>query len=199
MSAKAKEVFLCVGIVTALLAACLGLETRHDNHLGWVLLFSGMAFIAIGCIYLGMFFVQEEKVPISRGRSLWLPSAGILLICLVTPLEYLCMPPFLPRVDLSQDIGLILFAGGLAFYLLSLRSASLWNVPTEQAFFGGSRFVSTLQFMLRCPTTASLLLFGVALSIGYSSLLGLLVFLLIVLPGLTLWVYKNNPRIGPIV
>ncbi len=189
MTSTGKKIFLFFAILSGVVTACFGLETQHSNHLGWALLLTGTGLTALGCIYLGALFLRSnggESQP--RDPSLWLPILGALIISLVTPLEYLFLPPILPRSDHAQDIGLILCAGGLAFYLLSLHAAEpragLANRTPEAAL----SFSPLLRMVLR-PISASLLLFALGLGIGYSSLIGLSITLLMVLPGL---LYRFN-------
>jgi len=179
MTTQAKKLFLFLGTLTGVITACLGLETQHSNHLGWALLFSGAAFTTVGCLYLGALFIQPKPEPEPHDRSLWLPTLGALIICLITPLEYRFLPPVLPRSDHAQDIGMILFAGGLAFYLLSLHAAEPWRCSQCK----DSRKFTTIYRIALCPISARLLLFVFGLGIGYSSLMGLLVIFVLVLPG----------------
>jgi len=184
MTTRFKKHFLFFGILTAVICACLGLETKHSNHLGWALLFIGTAFTMIACIYLGSLFNSSEEKWQSQDHSLWLPCIGTLMIGLVTPLEYLYLPETLPRNDYFQDVGLILIAGGLAFYLLSLRSRQPWKTQFNQSRFIGTQSVLIICRLVLSPASASLLLFVIGLGIGYSSLIGLSVMFLLVLPGL---------------
>ncbi len=180
MSNRAKKVFLFIGILTGLISACLGLETSHSNHLGWALLFAGTGLTAIGCISLGILFVQAGEDQKNTDRSLWLPCFSALVICLITPIEYLYLPSDLPHSERAQDIGMILLAGALAFYILSLQSKKPWR----QSESARGRKQLTLLSTLVCPISASLLLFGIGLGVGYSSWIGLLLSLVLLAPGL---------------
>jgi hypothetical protein len=180
MSTRAKEVFLFFGILTGLITACLGLETHHSNHLGWALLFAGTGFITISCLSFGVLFLQTADAGQKADRSLWLPCFAALMISLIAPLEYLYLPSVLPRSDHAQDIGLILFAGGLAFYLLSLQSKKPWQPIGPVSRRRRGPLLSTLL----CPISASLLLFGLGLGIGFSSCSALLMNLFLLFPGL---------------
>ncbi len=184
MTSRAKRSFIMLGVLVSVIAACLGLETRHDNHLGWALLMSGVVFIAMGCIYLGTLSIRRDGKTRAADRSLWLPISGVLLISLITPLEYTLLPSVLPRSDLYQDIGLILFAGGLAFFLLSLVSNDPWKMNPRRSLPGDPHKLPALIRILFTPRSIGLLLYGLALAIGYSSWMGFLVILLLVLPGL---------------
>lgn len=188
MSTRAKKIFLFIGILSALVSACLGLETAHSNCLGWALLLAGTGFIATGCISLGILSVQGRGDYKESDRSLLLPCFSALAISLITPLEYLYLPSVLPRTECAQDIGLILCAGALAFYLLSLQSNSL-----RQRFHNihNRKRLSLLSTVLY-PISASLLLFGLGLGIGFSSWSGLLVSLILLFPGLLYHVSMTN-------
>ncbi len=180
MSTRATKLFLFFGILTGLITACLGLETRHSNHLGWALLFAGAGFTTVGSLSLSVLYFQVSEDQRRSDRSLWLPCFSALVISLITPLEYLYLPSVLPRSDHAQDIGLILFAGGLAFFLLSLQSKKPWQYIEQPP--GRKRL--QLRSTILCPISASLLLFGLSLGVGYSSWTGLLVSLGLLLPGL---------------
>lgn len=188
MSVRAKKSFLFFGILTGIVCACLGLETKHSNHLGWALLLAATAFIVIGCIQLGTLLRPGEGSRQKTERSLWLPWIGVLLVSLVTPLEFMFMPAVLPRSDATQDLGLIFFAGGLIFSLFTFHSAQPGYAPfhtpnpaqPQPAFPLGHALVRTLL----TPAAVSLLLLVIGLGIGYSSFLGILLLFFMVLPGL---------------
>lgn len=196
MTTTAQNFFLFLGIFAGVICACLGLETRHSNHLGWGLLFAGTALIATGCLYLGAHLLTTKEDSQRRDRSLWLPCLGALLISLVTPLEYLFLPESLPRNDHAQDTGLILFAGSLVFFLLALHHAR--SGRGVHRLFSGTRSttfkVANLFRILINPLTASLLLFVAGLGIGYSSLFGLAILFLLVLPDLYVRVSRTASR-----
>jgi hypothetical protein len=187
MASKSKRAFLIFGILAGVMTACLGLETRHNNHLGWALLFSGTSFTVVGSIYLGALTMQTERVKQPGNHFLWLPSFAVFIISLVTPLEYLFLPELLPRSDQLQDIGLILFAGGLAFYLVSLCANNTGPISSEQTGVNPSHRDKMILQTILCPLSASVLLTGFGMGIGYSSLIGLLVIVLVVVPALLIW------------
>jgi len=149
----------------------------------------------LGCIYLSALFIHGDRKPAPHDRSLWLPCLGVLIISLVTPLEYIYIPPVLPRSDHSQDIGLILFAGGLVFYLLSLQSAEPWSINRNLSAFKASRWFAMIMRLVLCPISASLLLVVFGLGIGYSSWIGLLVIFVLVLPGLFNWMRAIDQQV----
>ncbi len=192
MTIKARKIFLMTGIFISVISACLGLETQHNNHLGWALLFAGTAFSASGAITLGILFLQDTAKGLPRDRSLWLPIFSVLAMSLVTPLEYLYLPPTLARNDHLQDIGMILFAGGLSFYLLALGTQA--EKPAQKPKLPPTptgRRLRILHWASR-PGFASLILLALGLSIGYSSLIGLLMVVFLVLPGLVLWMRSKD-------
>ncbi len=180
MTFKAKKLILSGGILVGVLAACLGFETKQSNHLGWALLFAATAFTSIGCISLGILSPRSGGKQQNSDQSLWLPSLGVLVISLVTPVEYLFLSPMLPRGDNTQDVGLILFAGGMVFYLLALRSPEAQMASIKRS---NSKDPSppTVWRLFLYPIPASLMLTMIGLGIGYSSLVGLLLLFLLVL------------------
>lgn len=196
MTTKAKKLFLFIGIVIGVLTACLGLETKYSNHLGWALLLAGTAFTTVGCLYLGaLFFRDGGKQPV-RDRSLWPPILGVLVISLVTPLEYLYLPGVLPRSDFAQDAGLILFSGGLITYLLSLQPAEPEKPRTNQSLPKEVTVLTAFSHLSRSTLLAGLLLMMFGLGIGYSSLLGLSILFLLVLVDLPRWVKMDHHRLS---
>jgi protein-S-isoprenylcysteine O-methyltransferase Ste14 len=195
MTVRAKMAFLIVGIFTSVVSACLGLETQHSNHLGWALLFTATIFCASSAISLGILFIHDTTRGKPRDRSLWLPTFGVLAMSLVTPLEYLYMSPTLARNDYLQDLGLILFAGGLSFYLLILGSPTAGNSQRHDPL---PKYTHRHPLALRwaChPGFASLMLFALGLSIGYSSLIGLCMVFFLELPGLIFWMRSEDQKI----
>jgi hypothetical protein len=196
MTIKVKKLFLFAGILTGVLTACLGLETQHENHLGWALLFCGTALIAVGGIILGVLFLKEPAEGQQRDRSLWLPLFGVLAISLITPLEYLYLPPVLSRSDHAQDIGFILCVGGIFVYLLQLKSSRpARKMQSAQKFVPIPPRMGIRGWIYR-PIFASLILFTLGLSIGYTSLLGLSAVLLLVLPGLVYRMIREDREQG---
>ncbi len=153
MNLKARKIFLIAGVFISVISACLGLETHHNNHLGWALLFTATIFCASGAITLA-------------------------------------------RNDHLQDIGLILFAGGLSFYLLMIGTQAEKpvlkpnpNIPSKST--GLSQRI--INWACR-PGFASLALVALGLSIGYSSMIGLLMAVFVVLPGLVIWMRSEDHR-----
>ncbi len=197
MSTRAKKVFLFFGILTGLITACLGLETRHNNHLGWALLFAGAGFTTVSSLSLGVLFLQTTAAERDFDRTLWLPCFAALVISLITPLEYLYLAPILPRGDHAQDIGLILFAGGLAFYLLSLHQDNPWQCADSISSRSTFHLHTILLRPITCPISASLLLFGFGLGVGFSSWTGLLLSVILLFPGLLFHLGTVNQRSHP--
>ena len=188
MSLQTKKMLLFLGILGSVVCACLGLETMHSNHLGWALLFASTAFISVGCIRLGTLFFNNEGCQSKGNFLLWLPYIGVLSICLLTPLEYLFLPPVLPRSDYTQDVGLVLFFGGIVMVLLSLKDSDSQRMtfPYRQANTArlADQSTNTLARRFLCPAAVGLLLLVSGLGVGYSSLFGLLLLLLMVFSGL---------------
>ncbi len=191
MTIRVKKAFLIAGILISVLSACLGLETKHSNHLGWALLFTGIIFSACGAITLGILFLREKSEGKKRDHSLWLPIFSVFALSLVTPLEYLYMTPILARNDYLQDIGLILFAGGLCFYLLMLSTPA----PSDNSSPSVERLQTGAIHWFCHPGFACLILLALGLSIGYSSLIGLLIIFVFVLPGLIIWMRAEHQKL----
>ncbi len=194
MSVKVRKVFLIAGIFISVVSACLGLETQRSNHLGWALLFAGTVFCTSGAITLGILSLQDSAKRQPRDRSPWLPLFSVLALSLVTPLEYLYLEPTLARSDYLQDIGLILFAGGLSFYLLMLKEPKTGTMPKTASSTHCGHLLKIIQWAFH-PGFASLALLALGLSIGYSSLIGLLMVFFLLFPGLILWMKAEDRKL----
>jgi hypothetical protein len=185
MSLQAKKMLLFLGVMGSVVCACLGLETKHSNHLGWALLFASTVFITAGCIHLGTLFINNEGRQSKGSLFLWLPYIGVLSICLLTPLEYLFLPAVLPRSDYTQDVGLVLFSGGIVMVLLSLKDRDSWRMAFPKRPSNATRladpFAHGLVRLLLCPAAVGPFLLISGLGVGYSSILGLLLLLPMVL------------------
>ena len=117
-------------------------------------------------------------------RSLWLPSFGALLISLIAPLEYLYMPPVLARSEILQDVGMILTMGGFYFFLLMTGNDGAGRNIPRRAGLELSRSGIQVSRPVRYLTFAGVLLFVLGTSVGYSSLIGMFLVFLMVIPGL---------------
>lgn len=176
----------------ALALGCLGVETIHDNLLGWLLLALGIAYPAGSVIYyfirrepfwkstVGSDVLREE----SSDCSFWLILPGFLAAFFAPPLEWMYLPGLLPRSPGMQIAGLGLILAAVAMciwarvHIRGLYSGHL-EVQTDHRLVqsGPYRF-------LRHPGYTGLLLMVLGVIVSYSSLIGLIAVPVLLLPGL---------------
>jgi protein-S-isoprenylcysteine O-methyltransferase Ste14 len=181
----------------ALILALLGLETTNTNRLGWILLVIGISYptgiVAYYWIrkkpfwesYNGGDTVAEEI----GNKSFWLILPGMLVTFLGPPLETIYLPAFLPRSAWMQIIG---FAFILAGALLRL-----WARMASNDEYGSYAHVTRRYLLiedgpyryLRHPGYAGYFLLSLGISIGYSSVIGLMAVPILMLPG---FAYRMN-------
>ena len=181
-----------VGIVFAVLLGALGVETAHDNPVGWIVLLIGVGYCMGGSLYLA---AEKNRVALREetgGRSLWAVAPGFAVVFLAPPLEYLYLPALLPRSTAMQTAGLALIAAALGLRVwsrLSLREQYSGRLRIQ----AGHRLVTTgpHRFM-RHPGYAGFLLLGLGLAIGYSSTIGLVAVPVLLLPGLVYRIHAEE-------
>lgn len=176
----------------AICLALLGLETLHDNFLGWFLLLLGIAYPAGGVIY---YFIRREPFWQSArpgevvrqetgDRSFWLILPGFLFVFFAPPIELLYLPELLPR-----SLGMRL--AGLVFILLAVLIRVWARIHIRGLYSGhvevqaGHQLVQSGPYrFIRHPGYAGFLLVALGFCIGYSSLIGLAAIPVLLLPGL---------------
>lgn len=187
MDGKLKRMVIFIGALVSLIVACLGVETRNSTHIGWVVFVTGLLGCVAGLLYLGINSFRQASAAGGFDRPMWLILLGLLLIGLAPPLEYLYLEATLPRVDLLQDASLVLFVSGLPLFLWSSGMVAWW-------YSRPSLNQADLFRLLRYPGYAGLGLMALGLCIGYSSLIGLLALLLLLLPGVIyrIWIETRS-------
>jgi protein-S-isoprenylcysteine O-methyltransferase Ste14 len=196
MTKQIKTVFLFVGIVSSCILVGLGLETTPGNAVGWILVFVGLAYCVGASIYLAASKMGNVLNVESSDRSLWLIGPGFLVALTAAPLEYMYLPPLLPRTHAVEFIGLWLIGTGLGLrlwmrWVLGQRYAGPLQGRISQHLVqtGPYRF-------LRHPGYASLGLMTIGLCVGYSSLIGLLAILALLLPGVAYRIRMEEKLLG---
>lgn len=190
MSRSAVFFLVVVTLGLCLLLSLLGWLTIPANLLGWFLLISGLIyFFGIIVVYwirgirfwrpraVGELLQQEQT-----DRSFWAIVLGMIPAFYLPPLEYLFFEAILPRTRGMQILGLlIIFLGSILF---------LWARRALGNFYSGHLSVVEGQPLvqhgpyrfIRHPAYAGYVLIALGLSIGYSSLLGLIVILCLLIP-----------------
>jgi protein-S-isoprenylcysteine O-methyltransferase Ste14 len=176
---------LIVGNALAILLALLALETTLTNFLGWFLLAISIAYGAGGVIYLWRSRDEEGARRTESGnRSFWLIIPGFVAIFFAPPLEFLFLSAFLPR-NLGMELaGLVIILFGLAI--------RIWTRMTIDGMYSGYLRVKVGHMLVtdgpyrlvRHPGYTGFVIMTLGLCIGYSSLIGLIAILMLLLPGL---------------
>jgi protein-S-isoprenylcysteine O-methyltransferase Ste14 len=182
-------------VVAPILAICLavlGFITVPTNPLGWFLLLTGIAYSA-GTVIIA--FIRRQRFWESRAggctvqeersdRSFWLITLAMMAVFYLSPLEYICFEAWLPRTVWTKSCGVGLVASGSALFVWARRTlgvdyAGHVSVEKRQELVqrGPYRFI-------RHPAYAGYLLMGLGISLGYSSLIGLISVLALLLPSL---------------
>src|SRR5574340_39796 len=187
-------VFFLLGFsqILALLLALLGLKTLAANPLGWILVLVGTGYVlGTGIVFLlrrqrfwesdtGGAVVKEEK----GDKSFWFISLGMLAGFFFSPLEYLYLPAILPRNAGFTAAGLGLAILGVGLFV--------WARRTLKKNYSGHISVNSRQELsrtgpyriIRHPAYSGYLLMTLGISLGYSSLAGLISTLVLLIPSL---------------
>jgi len=185
MSGRMRIFLLAIAPAMALILSCLGLETSRTNLMGWFLLVMGVAYMAGGIIY---FWIRKGDIPIHHeeagDRSFWLILPGFITVFFGPPIEYIFFPELLPRNDWMEWAGL-----GLVGLGVLLR---LWTRSTIKGLYTGHVEIQEGHVLvqngpyryIRHPGYAGLFVMSLGVSVAYSSLVGLLAILVLVLPGI---------------
>ncbi len=197
MSRAAVFFLLVISQLMAVLLALLGLKTLSTNALGWILLLIGAGYVVgTGLVYFirgqrfwesdtGGEVVKEEK----GDKSFWFISLGMAAAFFFSPLETIYLPEILPRNTGFMVAGLTLAILGMGLFLSARRTlkktySGHLSVKSRQELVqtGPYRFI-------RHPAYSGYLLMALGISLGYSSLAGLISILVLLLPSL---VYRMN-------
>lgn len=183
---------LVITPLLAMLLALLGVETISNNPLGWFLLLVGVVYAA-GVIVVYSF--QRERfweaagnrsiVNEERGdRSFWFITLGMSAAFYASPLEYLFLPALFVRNHWISSIGMGLVVIGVNLFI--------WARITLKEEYSGHLAVKTGYTLvqdgpyafIRHPAYAGFLFMALGISLGYSSLAGLISILVLLLPSL---------------
>jgi protein-S-isoprenylcysteine O-methyltransferase Ste14 len=192
MSCIAVFFLLVITPILAMLLALLGVETLPSNPLGWFLLLVGVGYICgVGIVY----FVRKERFWESalngatlheeRGdRSLWFITLGMIAAFYLSPVDYIYFPTILPRNVWVSSIGLGLVTLGAALFVWArrvLRKNYSGHISVKSA---QSLVQSGPYRFIRHPAYAGYLLMALGITLGYSSLAGLISVVALLLPSL---------------
>jgi len=200
MSRPATIFLLIVAPGLAILLVFLGIETLHTNALGWFLILTGIVYtvgIAIDAyVRKDEFWAAKQSVDNlqeERGdRSFWPIALGIVTAFFLSPTEYLYFATFQFHTLWTKaiSVGLVLL-GSILF---------VWARRTLDRHYSGHVSVKKEQELvqsgpyriIRHPAYAGYLFMAFGLALGYSSLLGLVSTLLILLPATVYRIYVED-------
>lgn len=174
----------------ALLLAWLGWQSLPENLLGWALLGFGLLYfvgiIIVAWIRRKPFWNQRTSKNIVReekgDRSFWMISLGFLVF-FAAPVEYLYLPRWIPNPVGLQYFGLLLILGGFILAgwsrrLLKDSYSGHLSINESQKLVQGGPFR-----VVRHPAYAGFLLINFGIVLGYSSMIGMIAFLTLTVPG----------------
>jgi len=183
---------LVISPLLAMLLALLGVETIPTNPLGWFLLLVGVIYSA-GVIIV--YSIRKERFwePAVDGvttqeehgdRSFWFIALGMIAAFYASPVEYLYFPAILPRNAWMSTLGVELVILGVALFI--------WARVALRANYSGHISVKTGQTLvqsgpyefIRHPAYTGYLLMALGISLGYASLAGLILVLILLVPSL---------------
>ena len=174
-----------LGGVLGLALSLLGLQASQDNLLGWVELFIGVGYLAGGALYLSHPGWQKSARLAEQGISSFVAIApGFLAVFFTPPIEYIYLPSVIPHKDSLEIAGL-----GLILAALLLR---VWTRLALRGQYNGRlqiqpdhRLVTSGPYRyMRHPGYAGFVLMALGLATCFSSLGGLIVIPLLLIPGL---------------
>jgi protein-S-isoprenylcysteine O-methyltransferase Ste14 len=187
-------------MVTPVLAICLallGLATIPTNPLGWFLLLTGIVYTAGTVIFTvirrqrfwearaGGGTIQEER----GDRSFWLITLGMMAVFYLSPMEYIYSVAWLPRTVWTKFCGVGLVVAGSVLFVWARRTLGA-SYSGHVSVKKGQELVQSGPYRyIRHPAYAGYLLMALGISLGYSSLAGLISILVLLLPSL---VYRMN-------
>jgi protein-S-isoprenylcysteine O-methyltransferase Ste14 len=190
MSRLASVFLLIVAPGLAILLVFLGIETLRTNALGWFLILTGIVY-AVGIAIDGYVRKDEfwrakqngDNLQEERGdRSFWPIALGIMVVFFISPVEYLYFLTFQLHTLWTETISMgLVILGSILF---------VWAQRTLGAHYSGHVSVkkehelvqSGPYCIIRHPAYAGYVLMALGLALGYSSVLGFVSTLFILLP-----------------
>lgn len=181
----------------AILLAALGLATLWTNLLGWFLLSSGLIYF-FGIVIVYWFRRIQFWRPRAKGEmireersdwSFWFIVVGMVSAFYLPPLEYLLTEGVLPRASFMQVAGLFLIIFGSALFIWARRTLGHFYSGHVSVIEGQPLMQSGPYGFIRHPAYAGYLLITLGLALGYSSLIGLVAILVLLLPSV---LYRMN-------
>ena len=188
-----KSVIYFLLVVTpslAVLLAFLGLTTLKSNPMGWFLLIVGVVYCAglliSSIINRRKFWESASKEEVKReeksDRSFWFITIGMAAVFFISPAEYLYF-----RLITTGEQWLPFFGLGL---VIAGTWLFVWARRTLRQAYSGHLEVKDKQplvqsgpyRLVRHPAYAGYLLMALGIVIGYTSLMGLIAYIILLIP-----------------
>jgi protein-S-isoprenylcysteine O-methyltransferase Ste14 len=197
MSRIARVFLLVFAPAMAILLALLGLKTLPANPLGWFLLLVGAAYVA--GVFIA-YYVQKKRFWESRAdgklmqeergdRSFWAISAGMFVSFYLPPIEYIYFDAVIPRIVWIAYSGVGSVILGIALFVWARRTLGK-NYSGHMAVKEDQELVKSGPYrVLRHPAYSGYFLMALGIAIGYSSILGVIAILVLLLPSM---IYRMN-------
>jgi protein-S-isoprenylcysteine O-methyltransferase Ste14 len=174
----------------AVLLSILGFATVKSNLLGWFLLITGFVyFFGIIIVYWVRrikFWNPQAKgdvVKEERGDwSFWVITFGMVAAFYLPPVEYLFFNFSLPRSLWLQIMGLFLVFFGSTLFVWARRTLGKFYSGHVSVVEGQPLIQDGPYRFIRHPAYAGYLLMALGIACGYSSVIGLIIILSILLP-----------------
>ena len=181
-------VVLTLGL--SLLLAFFGFATIQSNILGWFLLLMGLVYL-FGVIIVywirGIRFweprangktIKEEQ----KDSSFWSIVVGMIAAFYLPPVEFLYFKKILSQSLWLQIIGWMLVLCGSVLFVWARRTLGNYYSGHVSVMEGQPLMQDGPYRFVRHPAYLGYLLIAVGVAAGYSSLIGLAVILLVLLP-----------------
>jgi protein-S-isoprenylcysteine O-methyltransferase Ste14 len=182
-------VFVTLGL--AVLLAFWGYLTIWSNLLGWFLLITGLVyFFGILVVYWVRRIrfwepqARGEAVREERGDwSFWVITVGMIAAFYLPPAEYLYFN-FFPSGLWTQILGLFLVFLGSVLFIWARRTLGQFYSGHVSILEGQPLVQSGPYHFIRHPAYAGYLFIAFGIACGYSSIAGLVINLIILLPAM---------------
>lgn len=192
MSRPAIFFLLVISQILAIFLAWLGIKTLSTYFVGWFLILVGGIWVAgMGLVVfirkksfwdseIDGGIVQEEQ----GDRSFWFIALGMIAAFFVPPIETLTLPRIIPyRIWLSISGPGLVTLGTVLF--IWARRALKENYSGHLSVKSGQALVRSGPYhLIRHPAYTGYLLMALGISLGYSSLAGLLSTVFLLLPAI---------------
>lgn len=117
-------------------------------------------------------------------RSFWFVNLGMIASFFLPPLEYLFFGFKLLRTQWVQTVGIVFIICGVVLFIWARRTLGT-SYSGHISVTDGQKLVQNGPYnVVRHPGYAAYLLIAIGIAVGYSSLVGLISILLLLMPGL---------------